>query len=537
MKKLYFGILMLSSFTWASAQINTIVNFEGSTALPSGWTESGGAAVSNVNTCGGNSLRDNLYGTSATGTFSSPSFTSSNGKEIVVSFDYKVINFTGASTPPGTATPAGWGSSTLQYTIDGGTTWVDLLVINDSNHVVSTSCATKTATIPAGTVPTGTSVQMRFNHVRLAGDWYIYLDNISIQQAFSAETVDWGNLQWPPNGTANVGAAFDAYGQVYKAGVTEPAGQGAGINAWVGYSTSNTDPSTWSNWIPATYNAAGPSNNNDEYSANIGGAIAAPGTYYYATRYNYNGGAYYYGGYNATGGGAWDGTNNVNGVLSVLAPVGFACNNPIQISSLPYSTSDNTSNYGDYIDGTPGATGCGSTSNYLNGNDVFYSYTPTSDGAIDVTMTPGGTWSGIFVYTSCSNIGTGCVAGVANSGSTPRVITAMPVTAGTTYYFVISTWAAPQTVSYQLQISQHVMGVSNGVKASNVEIYPNPTSDVLNVKGMTPASVKVFAMDGKAVPVAFDGSIINMHKLPAGAYIVQITDKEGNTVSKRIVKK
>ena len=75
------------------------------------------------------------------------------------------------------------------------------------------------------------------------------------------------------------------------------------------------------------------------------------------------------------------------------------------------------------------------------------------------------------------------------------------------------------------------------MKASNVEIYPNPTSDVLNVKGMTPASVKVFAMDGKAVPVAFDGSIINMHKLPAGAYIVQITDKEGNTVSKRIVKK
>ena len=72
MKKLYFGILMLSSFTWASAQINTIVNFEGSTALPTGWTESGGAAVSNVNTCGGNSLRDNLYGTSATGTFSSP---------------------------------------------------------------------------------------------------------------------------------------------------------------------------------------------------------------------------------------------------------------------------------------------------------------------------------------------------------------------------------------------------------------------------------------------------------------------------------
>jgi len=36
-------------------------------------------------------------------------------------------------------------------------------------------------------------------------------------------------------------------------------------------------------------------------------------------------------------------------------------------------------------------------------------------------MTPTATFSGIFVYNSCSNIGVSCLAGVANAGSTPRV--------------------------------------------------------------------------------------------------------------------
>ncbi|WP_291092979.1 choice-of-anchor L domain-containing protein, partial [Flavobacterium sp. UBA2787] len=129
---------------------------------------------------------------------------------------------------------------------------------------------------------------------------------------------------------------------------------------------------------------------------------------------------------------------------------GQTCNAPIQVSSLPYSTTDSTSGYGDDLGGSPG-TGCGSTNGYLDGDDVFYSFTAQNNGVVNITMTPTGTWSGLFVYNSCDNVGVSCIAGVASSDQTPRVID-LPVTAGQTYYIVISTWAAPQTVDYTLTL-------------------------------------------------------------------------------------
>ncbi len=132
---------------------------------------------------------------------------------------------------------------------------------------------------------------------------------------------------------------------------------------------------------------------------------------------------------------------------------GLGCSAPIVVATLPYSTTDNTANYSDNpaIEGTPGAAGCGSTNSYLDGNDVVYAYTAATTGVVNVTMTPTATYSGIFVYNDCANIGVSCIAGAADSGTTPRVFD-LPVTAGTTYYFVISTWAAPQTTGYTLTL-------------------------------------------------------------------------------------
>ncbi len=123
--------------------------------------------------------------------------------------------------------------------------------------------------------------------------------------------IEWANLQWPPNGTISSGGVFDVYAQVYKAGVTEPAGQGAGITAWVGYSTSNTDPATWTTWVPSNY--FGDAGNNDEYITDIGSSITVPGMYYYASRFQFGAAPYVYGGL----GGFWNVTTSISGVLSV----------------------------------------------------------------------------------------------------------------------------------------------------------------------------------------------------------------------------
>ena len=131
---------------------------------------------------------------------------------------------------------------------------------------------------------------------------------------------------------------------------------------------------------------------------------------------------------------------------------GLNCTNPIVINSLPYSTTDNTANYGDSTDIAQPSACAGTTANYMTGNDVFYSYTPTVNGNISITMTPSVNWSGIFIYQGCSNVGLNCLAGVANSGSGIRSIPSLPVTAGQEYIIVISTNTTPQTLGYSLVI-------------------------------------------------------------------------------------
>jgi len=66
----------------------------------------------------------------------------------------------------------------------------------------------------------------------------------------------------------------------------------------------------------------------------------------------------------------------------------------------------------------------------------------------------GSTWSGIFVYADCADIGTACIAGEANSGTAGRNFD-LAVTNGNTYYIVISTYATPQSTTYTLDIVEN----------------------------------------------------------------------------------
>lgn len=130
--------------------------------------------------------------------------------------------------------------------------------------------------------------------------------------------INWCNLEWPPSGTIQPYQDYYIYAQAFTPNITPAAGQGAGIEAWIGYNSSNTDPSTWTNWIPASY--FGDSETNDEYRANLGSVLSSSGTYYYASRFSINSGAYVYGGYSASNGGFWNGTTNVSGSITVSVP-------------------------------------------------------------------------------------------------------------------------------------------------------------------------------------------------------------------------
>ena len=136
---------------------------------------------------------------------------------------------------------------------------------------------------------------------------------VNVTVAPPAAALTWVNLQSPATLTINQGETGTVYAQAYGETITEAAGAGTGVSAWIGISAANTNPSQWTTWVPATFNVQ--SGNNDEFMAAIG-ATLAPGTYYYASRFQLNTGAYLYGGFSATGGGLWSAANS-SGVLTV----------------------------------------------------------------------------------------------------------------------------------------------------------------------------------------------------------------------------
>src|SRR5690606_16662021 len=119
---------------------------------------------------------------------------------------------------------------------------------------------------------------------------------------------------------------------------------------------------------------------------------------------------------------------------------------------LPYTNTNDTGNYGNPYEGTPGGDVlCGTTENYLNGNDVVYHFTAQNTELVNIEMSNlSAYYASVFVYDSCAELGTDCLAGAVNGPSDDDfAITDFPVTAGEDYYIVVSSWLTP-SYSYTL---------------------------------------------------------------------------------------
>ncbi len=155
-------------------------------ADPAGFTDS--YAVSASQACEGSSLRDNLYSGSAAGDLTSPNYTgASNGTDLAISFDYKVVDWSAATV----ATAAGWGTAQVQYSSDDGTTWTTapMGTIDDTNHVVSNECANFSTVVPGASLPDGGDVRFRILNTWTSGDYYFYIDNLVAAQTLTCDFV------------------------------------------------------------------------------------------------------------------------------------------------------------------------------------------------------------------------------------------------------------------------------------------------------------------------------------------------------------
>lgn len=75
--------------------------------------------------------------------------------------------------------------------------------------------------------------------------------------------------------------------------------------------------------------------------------------------------------------------------------------------------------------------------------------------------------------------------------------------------------------------------------SENFNLYPNPTTDVLNISsknGLEMKEIRITDMTGKVVKVQKDDSNVNVSNLAAGTYLIDITTKEGKATSKFIKK-
>jgi hypothetical protein len=209
MRKIYLFLGLLVAFAVsnnASSQVFVDEDFNAGTGLPGGWASTSFFGTTSL-TCEGNSFRRNFWSSGQTGLLRSPIQTADGG-DVLVEFDYKIINF----SSPNAATTGAFGVMSLQYTLDSGTSWVTYSTIEESNHTPSTECVTHSFIIDAADVPAGSEFAWRVSGQWLSGDYYFYVDNVLLlelsdcpfptQFAVSSIDITEVELSWTELGTA-----------------------------------------------------------------------------------------------------------------------------------------------------------------------------------------------------------------------------------------------------------------------------------------------------------------------------------------------
>lgn len=190
MKTITLAFFVVYCVFQSHAQISHFEDFEGYTNINQvAWTTNGFFFDSFSRPCDGTSIRDNLANISTTGALVSPNFVGqSDGSNLRISFDYKIINWGFLN-----ATQPGWGNINIQYSTNDGNSWNDLATIDDSNHVPAINCTNKIYVIDGDLIPAGSNFIMRLFITWESGDYYVYVDNISINQNKQIITIDDSN--------------------------------------------------------------------------------------------------------------------------------------------------------------------------------------------------------------------------------------------------------------------------------------------------------------------------------------------------------
>ena len=125
------------------------------------------------------------------------------------------------------------------------------------------------------------------------------------------------------------------------------------------------------------------------------------------------------------------------------------CASATTIPGLPYSSSGETTCC--RVNNYNATTGCLSV--YQGGEDFMYTYTPSANETIDVTLTGTLSYTGLFITDNCpSTAGVNCVASATSASGNPTLC-AVNLTGGTTYYIMVDTDPSPSCTPFNINVT------------------------------------------------------------------------------------
>jgi hypothetical protein len=177
------------------------------------------------------------------------------------------------------------------------------------------------------------------------------------------------------------------------------------------------------------------------------------------------------------------GTFNICITTPLFCPANLGADYTI-IPSLPYNiTGQTTCGKGNDLTAS-NVVSCGNN-NFFSGEDVVYSFIPTTSGYVSVTLTSSGSNTGLMLYEGCPFSGT-CQSFIQNSTGN-KSIGCTPVTAGVTYYIVIDSNGPPSCNPFDLDVSApFTSGLANDDVCGAIMI-PINTSCVYSTYDLTGA--------------------------------------------------
>ena len=87
----------------------------------------------------------------------------------------------------------------------------------------------------------------------------------------------------------------------------------------------------------------------------------------------------------------------------------------------------------------------------------------------------------------------------------------------------------------QVWFDCHPTAIAENIKEKEIEVYPNPTTGVVHIEGISVSEILVYNSLGNRVKVIQNTNVFNTGCLPQGLYMLKIIDNKNASFTTKII--